>query len=342
MVCTLFGIRVREHAWLAHRLELISAVTAPSLLAQQDQHFNWVILVDQSLPDDIRCGLEEMLKPFGGRALLQSHRGPVSWVNIAREHELSEGHRYLLTGRIDDDDAWSTSVIDVVRKRAAAWLGRPGRARGLGILFPHGLEWIMYEMLDVDRLQQRGEHLVYSPAVRTYQAPAISANMFACTRFVDPVTVMGPESDHARRLIKRVKSDGETVQTKMPMWLCCRHKQNGSGVRKADGPELNLSLAELAEQFGLDTRRVQAYLDSADKHQYAIERSPTNRKAALAGELVDLAERIDTCSAGSAEMLQLRRRQEELKAEIDKLEVNILGDPESLIGNGAGTRQEHA
>ena len=106
LICTRFGLRVRERAWLEHRLKLISAITAPSLLAQQDQSFTWVLLVDDGLPDDIRGELKEILHPFGDWAVLcqRTIHTSQALVEVAVDRGISGRSPYLLTARIDDDD----------------------------------------------------------------------------------------------------------------------------------------------------------------------------------------------------------------------------------------------
>jgi Putative rhamnosyl transferase len=52
LILTRFGLGVRDVAWLEHRATLVSSITAPSLFAQDDQSFRWVLLVDEDPPSD--------------------------------------------------------------------------------------------------------------------------------------------------------------------------------------------------------------------------------------------------------------------------------------------------
>jgi hypothetical protein len=181
LVCTRFGLRVRDRGWLLHRLKLIASITAPSLAAQSDQHFHWVVQVDDRLPDDIRNDLTDVLAPFGSRGILwkRPNHGPGSLADVARERlQLNDNDSLLLTGRLDDDDAWSTEMVHAVRRHVAAWLGKADRAPGLTFTFQDGLEWVMYEMVDVERLE-KGERVVHLPAIRKYGSPRLPVVRFS-------------------------------------------------------------------------------------------------------------------------------------------------------------------
>jgi hypothetical protein len=64
--------------------------------------------------------------------------------------------------------------------------------------------------------------------------------------------------------------DVEVVSTGRPMWFYCRHKQADSGIQKSRGEDLEMSLAELASQLGIDEARTAHYLATADEHGYSV------------------------------------------------------------------------
>jgi hypothetical protein len=277
LVCTRFGLRVRDRGWLAHRLALISSITAPSLMSQQDQNFHWVILIDDGLPHDICEDLEDLISPLGERASLyrRKHENPASLVEVAEDRLQLDDSSFLLTGRIDDDDAWSVTMVEAVRKRVASWLEQSDRAPVLSLTFQDGLEWVMYEMLDVEKLMDRGERFVHAPAIRRYSFPFLGMSVFVCSRLSDGMTAMaGPHQRVAERLSSKKGFATEVIPTNSPMWLCCRHKQTGSGIRNAQGAMIDLTLNELTTQFGLDHPGVQSYLDRADEYQYNLVKAP--------------------------------------------------------------------
>jgi len=331
LVCTRFGLRIKERAWFIHRMALISSITAPSLMAQQDQSFRWAILVDDQLPSDIREDLEELLQPFGDRAFLDQRpfHTPESLVELARDRRLSDKSPYLVTARIDDDDAWSTMMVGAVRQRVAKWLEQPSRAPGLSLTFQDGLEWVMYEMLDVEKLHDHGERFVHLPAIRRYCLPFHSMSVFVCSLFSDEATAMsGAHSRVAEKLGATKGFATEVIPTDSPMWLYCRHKQAGSGIKKATGDEIPVNLPNLAGQFGLDQQRLQSYLDQVDDHQYALVKSPIARKRKLLVDLVHVNQKIEDSAASDPQLSELHRQRAELTAEVTRLEVDVLGVPQ--------------
>lgn len=333
IVCTRFGLRVRDRDWLQHRLDLIASITAPSLMAQDDQRFHWVVLVDDGLPADIRERLTDILAPFGSQAFLSKrpNHGPGSLIEVARDRLGLANDQVLLTGRLDDDDAWSVSMVGAVRRHTCSWLERSRRAPGLTFTFQDGLEWVMYEMVDVERLMESGERLVHPPSIRHYSLPFIGTSVFVCCPLSEGGTSMsGSHARVAQRLGASKGFETEILPTSQPMWLCCRHKQAGSTIRKARGEELQLSLRDLARDFGLDQAKVQRYLDDADNHQYTLLKTPLTKKAELVHEWLQIKKQIDDSTTLEASALQaLEQRQEDLTSEMSRLEDGVLGNPEA-------------
>jgi hypothetical protein len=194
----------------------------------------------------------------------------------------------------------------------------------------------MYEMLDVDRLLDSGERLIHSPAIRGYRMPFIGMSVFVCSSLSDGMTAMAGAHSHVAERLSTTKGFATDIaSTDSPMWLCCRHKQAGSGIRKANGAEVHLTLAALADQFGLDEQKAKGYLEHADEHQYTLVKKPVSRKRKLAAELFHLAQEIDDPATTAAQLPQLQRKRDELAAEMARLEVNVLGDPEAFPPNDA-------
>lgn len=333
LACTRFGLRVRDRGWLLHRLELIAAITAPSLMAQSDQGFHWAVLIDDGLPEDIRERLDEIIAPFGNRSLLckRTHHGPGSMLEIAREQLGLSEDQPLLTGRLDDDDAWSTTMVDAVRNHAQSWLNTHDRPPGLTFTFQDGLEWVMYEMLDIEHLMDSGEQVMHLPSPRKYSLPFIGTSVFVCGPLsVGGTTISGSHPKVAENLSASKGFGAEVLPTEEPMWLCCRHKQAGSGIRKAQGAELHIDFNELAGQFGIDEERVQRYLDNADKHQYTLLKAPLTKKGQIIREWLQTKQRLNDPEVESSDLPALKQKLDDLAFEMSRLEKNALGDPGSV------------
>ncbi len=331
LLCTRFGLRVRDRGWLLHRLSLISSITAPSLAAQSDQRFYWAILVDDGLPDDIRDNLKDVLAPFGNRGFLWNrfHHGPHSLIEAARKRLRVSDSDLLLSGRLDDDDAWSTAMVGAVRNHVGAWLAKPRRHPGLTFTFQDGLEWVMYEMVDVERLMDRDERVVHPPSIRKYSLPFIGTSVFVCSPLAMGGTSMsGSHSKVAANLNAAKGFATEILSTEKPMWLCCRHKQAGSGIRKAQGDEVALGLEDLAHQFGLDAEGVRHYLDHAKEHRYTLLKAPLTKKAELMREWLQTKRQLTHMRSKSADIPRLEEKLEALTDAMAQLENHVLGDPD--------------
>lgn len=333
LVCTRFGLWVRNREWLQHRLALLSSITAPSLLAQSDQGFRWVVLVDPELPDDIGRRLQGLLRPFGGRAQLCRcrHRIPEILVGIAKDRMLPGQDRYLLTGRLDDDDAWSTRMVAAVRGRAAKWIAGRDRSPGLSFTFQDGLEWVMCEMVDVEKLLDHKERVVHAPAIRRYSQPFVGMSVFVCSELSAGGTAMaGSHSLVADQLRARKGFETDILDSESPMWLYCRHKQAGSGIQKAQGAEVQLTLEDLAARFGLDRGNVRDYLDHSDSYRYLMDKDSFTKRRRISRECLRLSRELEGPTVSAAERSDLERRRGQLGEQMARLEVEFLGDPEEI------------
>jgi Putative rhamnosyl transferase len=301
-------------------------------MAQQDQSFNWVVLVDDGLPSDIRKELDKMLRPFRNRAFLSTRvfHTPESLVEEGRR--ISGKSPYLLTARIDDDDAWNTDMVRAVRGKVSSWLKQPNRGPGLSFTFQDGLEWIMYEMYDVHTLRDSGERTVHSSAIRRFQLPFMSMSVFVCSLFSDGATAMsGAHSRVAENLSSTKGFATEVITTDSPMWLHCRHKQASSGIRKASGEEVHPSLRDLAAHFGIDDLKVKSYLDHAAEHEYALVKEPIGRKRKILFDLMLVDRDIKNPATTAADLAHLRQVKEELTDKLTRLEVDVLGNPNDFV-----------
>ncbi|MET0304809.1 MAG: glycosyltransferase [Solirubrobacterales bacterium] len=327
LVTTRFGIGVSDRAWLDHRLVLLSAITAPSLLAQDDQSFYWAVYVDPDLSPEVRFGLEEALAPFGGRAFLQFDRyGTASSLALAQKLGAVGPEGRVLTGRIDDDDAWSTRVVGMVRRRADRWLRGPRETLGVGITFEYGYEWVMYDMLDVDAWQKNGRKVRRRATIRPYHYPFLATSVFVLASLPNRVSALSAGHSRIGRWLAEKDYEVDNVSTERPMWLYCRHKQAGSGIQKSNGASIELTVRDLAVEFGLDEVRVARYLTSADKYGYGVLKRPLEYRANLQKDLRTVKQRFKDPAIGEAERVQLREREAQLATEMSHMAENLVGE----------------
>jgi Putative rhamnosyl transferase len=317
---TRFGVGVRDREWLEHRLALFSAVTAPSMLAQSDQGFQWAIFVDPELPADIRDALQSVLAPFSGRAFLQStpHSDIPSVVSLMRSRAM-ESDGYLLTGAIDDDDAWHVSTVGAVRSRVDAWRRENPAVPGLGLTYENGLEWIMYDMLDVEQFQKRGQRTIKRAGAHPYSLRFHSMSVFILAHITHDITAFSMGHSQSNGELARMNFAIDAVSTESPMWLYCRHKQTDSETGThydPDVPEVAVTLADLANDFGIDEIRARQYIVDAAHYGYCIHKVNTHLQILLLRELEAVQRKAREMDAGDPGLDEIRQEEERLTSEL--------------------------
>jgi hypothetical protein len=327
-ISTPFGIGVRDPAWFAHRLVLLSSITAPSLLAQHDQDFHWALFADPDLPEDVQRALAKILAPFEGRATVHPGSDYKSdrFLGLAQERGLADGEGNVFTARIDDDDAWSRQTVGTARDRAAAWLRDHAAAPGLGFTFERGLEWIMYEMVDVDVLQKHGHEVRREATARSYSIPFLGTSVFVLSRASGQLSAISAGHSNMPGLLRKRGYQVDVIQTERPMWMYCRHKQAGSALQKARGEGMEVSLAELALEFGVDEALTARYLESADMYGYSVVKRIKRYRGEREGELREVSRRLEDPSTSEAQRSRLKDDEARLREEILEMSEDVVGD----------------
>lgn len=122
-------IRAQE-GWLRHRWELFTRFTVPSVRAQTEQRFTWLVYFDPASPQWLlraiaRHEAEHLYLP------LFREEAPLAEV-IADIQRLAPRSRELLTTNLDNDDGLAQDFAERLRAH------RPAQARS-AIYFSHGL-----------------------------------------------------------------------------------------------------------------------------------------------------------------------------------------------------------
>jgi len=329
LIATRFGLGIIDSAWFEHRLALMSAITAPSLLAQDDQEFEWGIFVDPDLPRDARQGLEEVIGPFDGRAFIDSGgHTPDNLLELAVERRLPHSSGYLLTGRIDDDDAWARTTVQKVRAYAAEWLGAQPSAPGFGLTFENGLVWVMYDMLDVEQLQAVGDHAVRRASLRSFTHPWTSISEFVCS----PLSVgMTPIKGSHAKVPEELGAEGfevHVVANEEPMWLYCRHKQTDSGIERATPhDELEISIDDLSHTFGIDDTQTRKYIQRAESYGYSTKKRLFDRRGELRHAFADAEGKAANPAINEAEIASLTQKASRRREEWAQLGHDLIATP---------------
>jgi hypothetical protein len=332
LVATRFGLGIRDPAWYEHRLALLAAITAPSLLAQEDENFLWTIFADTNIPAFALKELEALVAPFEGRASVRlGGHSPRSLVALARERCLvtSGSDGYLLTGRIDDDDAWDRRTVRMVRERVGRW-DEEGKGLGLALTFENGLVWLMYDMIDVDHREREGTTVIRHAALRPYRYPFTSISGFVYSSLGNGLTAISGSHARIPDIARDKGFDIEVISTGgEPMWLYCRHKQATSPIHRAGRQEpLHLSLGEMSSKFGIDEQGTSAYIEESGRFGY----SRVLRLLDLRGRLWIKLRRV---RGEAVDPTISRQRRGELRAEASAIETELMELSENVVASGA-------
>jgi hypothetical protein len=335
LIATRFGLGIRDPAWFDHRLALLSAITVPSIQAQHDQEFEWAIFAPVDLPEHIRRRLEELIAPFDGRAFIDFNgHSPKNLLALAADRELVSQSGHVLTGRIDDDDAWARNTVESVRTRTSVWLRQARKEPGFGLTFENGFVWVMYEMLDVARLQLKGDDVVRKPSLRAFAYPFTSISGFVCSPLSHALTPIGGSHKDVPKHLAAAGFGIEVVSSDDQMWLYCRHKQSDSPLeRSTEGGEPAIDIGQLSQRFGIDEARVRDYIERRGEYGYSTRKRIFERRGELRAALKETQKRIADPTAGSAELANLRQKAADLQREHSQLGEDLIIRPGQDVGS---------
>jgi hypothetical protein len=323
LLCTRFGIGVKDPAWFEHRFPLMEAITIPSLARQTRTDFDWRVFVDPDLDPAVRARLEQAIAPVAGARIVDRHAHTgKGLVTLGRELGVRNSD-WILTGRIDDDDAWARDTVEQVYAKAEAWLAAEGRGEGLALTFPRGLEWLMYDLVDVDKLLL-DRRMIRRQAVRPYPYAFHSMSVFVLAPF--EAKFFAISASHSK-MAERAAAQGYDVveaEAGREMWLYARHKQALSSFHKAREPERPIDLDEFERVFGIDAARAAAYIESESDHGYLVEKRADDRRNALARRIGEIDEAMARADVMQRESLAIERAAAE--AEIERLSRSIVGE----------------
>jgi hypothetical protein len=105
------GAPVRTIDWLDHRFELFERFCLPSVSAQTNLDFTWLIRFDDQVPERYVRRIRAHEQAFANLLLVPARLG---FRQVIPEL-LSTGTEWLLTTRLDNDDALHRNAIEVIQ-----------------------------------------------------------------------------------------------------------------------------------------------------------------------------------------------------------------------------------
>lgn len=143
VLATRLGIGVYDPAWFDYRLRLFETITVPSMAAQTSPEFTWLLVVDHRMPATARERFERAIAGLPQAVVL-----PVEFktdfrpavVRWCRQRADQVGARYVLTTRLDDDDALRIDALERLQSEAEFTRTSPHRYAVLS--FNLGCMWL--------------------------------------------------------------------------------------------------------------------------------------------------------------------------------------------------------
>lgn len=113
-----------QSGWLETRLDLFERYCLPSVAAQKDQGFDWIIYFDQATPDWARARIAaaQRTRPF--HAYFTSLFDADGWNRTVTAVLGARRGGAILTSNLDNDDAIATHYLSDVRCEAELWVDR--------------------------------------------------------------------------------------------------------------------------------------------------------------------------------------------------------------------------
>jgi hypothetical protein len=147
VIATRHGIGVFDEQWFAYRQLMLEHLTLASLDAQTHRDFLWVVAIDRDMPAVARAHLEALAaeRPYIRLAETELKRDFVpDLVTFVREEAKARGKDWVLTTRLDDDDAIHRDLVGRLQQEAAAYLAE-GRGAPAIISPTLGCNWVPTE-----------------------------------------------------------------------------------------------------------------------------------------------------------------------------------------------------
>ena len=99
------------------QLSLLEKFTLPSILFQTNNEFKWIILIDKRLPFVVKKKIEYLSEKYNQLYFKYHNNDDISNLSYYNEF-LNNKNKYIITVRLDADDALIYNYIDILKKFA--------------------------------------------------------------------------------------------------------------------------------------------------------------------------------------------------------------------------------
>jgi hypothetical protein len=191
----------RTDEWLGRRFDIFETFCLPSIAAQSDKNFTWLVLFDDSTPENYRRRIEDLRKVcpeltplFYSAAQVEDLTG-----HLGKEIlKLSAGASRVLTTNLDNDDALSVNWV----AESAALAGRERGSEPVIFSFTRGMQYFTGMRMAI-RMRLSNNHFLSLSEPATERLQTIVAYRHArvtghfATRYIDSPRDMWLEVVHS-------------------------------------------------------------------------------------------------------------------------------------------------
>lgn len=112
--------RVISSGWLNDRLAIFTSVTVPSVVGQVHPPDAWLVFLDEQTPTDTRAALQKLVAQLPLLQLVYCGVFNTTVAAGALARVVPPGRDWLLTTRLDNDDALHPALLQTVQRLAAS------------------------------------------------------------------------------------------------------------------------------------------------------------------------------------------------------------------------------
>ena len=139
------GAPTRTNEWLARRFDLFERICLPSLMAQTDTDFHWLVFFSDRTPEPFLTRIAELKQRFHPfiPCFLKDFEQQEGRFKHEVHKRLAPTDEHIITARIDNDDAFHRTYLERLH---AEFHGQDDEI----INFPNGLQYDMDQGVLVD------------------------------------------------------------------------------------------------------------------------------------------------------------------------------------------------
>jgi len=233
---------------LKERIQIWSQICFPSVCSQTSPNFDWIIIIDPLLPSEIRTSMLNIIQTHydsssyserGPRNIilhnwchLNDQIGKVDWV-LKELGENNSGLEYLITTRLDDDDALNRKFVKVLQKQVRDTVFIKPSDKLCYFSYPSGY----YMNLDKHHIMKKKVHMIAIGLSLVTRLKFYPISVYLGDHTKIPFYIRHPEnlpdlyhfyktSDDIHLKPEKTRQRLKVIAHKEPMWIRTIHNHN--------------------------------------------------------------------------------------------------------------------